>query len=247
MSDFQETSRIALAHAPTLLAKWLPGGKLQGPEYISTNPTRSDRQPGSFKTNTLTGKWGDFATGEAGGDLISLRAYLEGVSQVEALKLVADEVGATPVPKAPMPQPEQHPVLPIPGDAPKAQPHPRLGKPDNTWCYKDEKGQRLFFVCRFPLEDGGKAILPLTYWPDGWRWKALPAPRPLYGLDRLTAKLDATVLVVEGEKAADAAQKLFPGVVAVASPGGSKAASKADWEPLKGRDVVIWPDHDQPG
>ena len=247
MNEFSETSRLALAQAPALLARWLPGGKQQGQEYLSTNPTRNDRRPGSFKVNTATGLWGEFATGEAGGDLISLRAYLDGISQGEALRLVADEVGATPPPKTPRPQPEQLPMLPIPDNPPKAQPHPRLGKPDQSWCYRNEKGERLFYVCRFQLEGGGKAIMPLTYWPDGWRWKALPAPRPLYGLDRLAAKPEAPVLVVEGEKAAEAAQRLFPELVAVTSPGGSKAAGKADWGPLKGRGITIWPDHDQPG
>ena len=245
--DFQVTARAALANAPALLAKWLPGGKLQGQEYLSTNPTRADHTPGSFKVNTATGKWGEFATGEAGGDLISLRAYLDGINQVEALKRVADELGTSPVPKAPKPRIELSPVLPIPDSAPKAQPHPRLGKPDQSWCYRNEKGDRFFYVCRFQLEGGGKAILPLTYWSNGWQWKALPAPRPLYCLDRLTVRPNAPVLVVEGEKAADAAQNIFPDLVVVTSPGGSKAVSKASWGPLKGREVTIWPDHDQPG
>src|SRR4029077_19921619 len=30
-------------------------------------------------------------------------------------------------------------------------------------------------------------------------------------------------------------------------PGGSKAAVQADWTPLNGREVVIWPDADDPG
>jgi putative DNA primase/helicase len=55
------------------------------------------------------------------------------------------------------------------------------------------------------------------------------------------------VLIVEGEKAADAAQKLFPDCVAITSPGGSGAAGKTDWRPLKDRRVAIWPDHDKPG
>ncbi len=53
--------------------------------------------------------------------------------------------------------------------------------------------------------------------------------------------------VSEGEKAADTAQRIFPDHVAVTSPGGAKAAGKADWGPLAGRRVVIWPDNDEPG
>ena len=97
-----------------------------------------------------------------------------------------------------------------------------------------------------------KTIMPLSYCEDdagrrSWRWLHLPAPRPLYGLDRLALRPDAPVLLVEGEKTADAAAKLFPDHVAVTSSGGSNAAGKADWSPLSGRHVVIWPDHDEPG
>ncbi len=73
------------------------------------------------------------------------------------------------------------------------------------------------------------------------------APTPLYGLDRLAARPDAPVLVVEGEKAADAAAVLFPGRVAVAWQGGTPAVGKADWTPLRGRPVAVWPDADKPG
>jgi putative DNA primase/helicase len=55
------------------------------------------------------------------------------------------------------------------------------------------------------------------------------------------------MLVVEGEKSADAANTLFPDWVAVTSQGGSKAVGKADWTSLRGRSVMIWPDHDDPG
>ena len=53
--------------------------------------------------------------------------------------------------------------------------------------------------------------------------------------------------VVEGEKSADSAAKLFPELVATTPPHGSKSPHKADWSPLKGRHVVVWPDNDEPG
>ena len=53
------------------------------------------------------------------------------------------------------------------------------------------------------------------------------------------------VFIVEGEKAADVAREV--GLVATTSPHGSKSAGKADWSPVAGRDVVILPDHDDPG
>jgi hypothetical protein len=55
------------------------------------------------------------------------------------------------------------------------------------------------------------------------------------------------VVIVEGEKCADAAESVFPFSVVITSPGGSKATKKVDWSPLKGRRVLIWPDADQAG
>ena len=56
--------------------------------------------------------------------------------------------------------------------------------------------------------------------------KAFPTPRPLYNLDKLAERPDDWILVVEGEKTADAAAELFPDHVAMTSPGGAKAAAK---------------------
>ena len=47
---------------------------MEGHEYVARNPTRADRRPGSFKINLRTGRWADFATGDKGGDPVSLAA-----------------------------------------------------------------------------------------------------------------------------------------------------------------------------
>jgi hypothetical protein len=60
---------------------------------VVLNPIRADRRLGSFKINVRTGRWADFATGDKGGDPVSLVAYLEGVSQVEAARLLGRMLG----------------------------------------------------------------------------------------------------------------------------------------------------------
>jgi hypothetical protein len=47
----------------------------------------------SFKVNRFNGRWCDFATGDKGGDVVSLVAYLEGVSQGEAARRLARMLG----------------------------------------------------------------------------------------------------------------------------------------------------------
>ncbi len=144
-------------------------------------------------------------------------------------------------------------VTPVPADAPPMPAaHPKFGKPSTRWPYRDASGALLFGVCRFDPDGERKQFLPLSLWcePSGalrWRWKGVPAPRSLYGLDKLAARSGCSVVICEGEKAADAAAGIFPKSVCVTSPGGSQSALKTDWSPLAGRQVLIWPDTDEPG
>jgi putative DNA primase/helicase len=143
-------------------------------------------------------------------------------------------------------------ISPLPTDAPGLPlAHHKLGKPSGIWPYHDKNGAVLFYVMRFDPLGGQKQFLPLTLWdtPKGlhWHWKGLPGPRPLYRLDELAARPSDPVIVCEGEKAADAAARIFPDHVATCSPNGASAANSADWSPLAGRRVVIWPDADEPG
>jgi hypothetical protein len=62
----------------------LPKGKWRGREWVALNPTRDDRNLGSFLINCINGKWQDFAIGKGGNDLIGLTAYIKGISLVEA-------------------------------------------------------------------------------------------------------------------------------------------------------------------
>jgi hypothetical protein len=94
--NFEAINEAALRALPTLLARWLPGGKRIGKEYIALNPTRADRHPGSFKVVIVghrAGVWADFATGDRGGDPISLAAYLFDLRQGEAARKLAEMLG----------------------------------------------------------------------------------------------------------------------------------------------------------
>jgi putative DNA primase/helicase len=122
------------------------------------------------------------------------------------------------------------------GITPK-RPNPPTKGAESVWHYSDD-----FIVCRFP----GKKIRPLWWSGNRWEWKAPPAPRPLLNLNQLRSRT-GTVLVVEGEKAADAAAKLYPNAVVTTWPSGCKAINKADWSPLTSRRVILWPDADAVG
>ena len=82
--DFSRIASAAQPYLPVLCARWLPGGRREGSEWVCRNPTRTDRRAGSFKINLQSGRWADFATGDRGGDAVSLAAYLHGRSQFDA-------------------------------------------------------------------------------------------------------------------------------------------------------------------
>jgi hypothetical protein len=91
--DFAKINTAALAAFPAVLKRLLPDGKNNGRELVALNPRRADKCFGSFKINRYNGRWCDFATGDKGGDPISLVAYLAGVSQVKAARLLARMLG----------------------------------------------------------------------------------------------------------------------------------------------------------
>lgn len=136
-------------------------------------------------------------------------------------------------------------------------------KPDYAsalWVYRDAEGKPLMARFRVKEPNGKKTILPFTYgrrvWTDkagnrqdktGWHVKEGKIPLPLYGLDHLARHPEWPVLIVEGEKAAEAARLLFTDYVVMTSQGGCNGAYRNDWIVLSGRKVTIWPDADQAG
>lgn len=144
-------------------------------------------------------------------------------------------------------------VMPVPVDAPKPPAaHPKHGTPSKRYPYLAQDGRVNFYHDRYNKPEGEKKqFSPLTLWQKGskyqWRFKVPPGLRPLYGLPSLMQYPVAKCWFVEGEKAAEALQKLMPDQPILCWQGGSQAVEKSDYTPLAGRDCVIWPDYDLPG
>ncbi len=270
--DFAAIKTRADPFIVEILEELSPDGELRGSEYFMYNPHRDDGELGSFKYNIDNNKYGDFVDDEVRGyDIIALAAFLLGVTQSAAAQKILEiverlesegnavpEAGpatskARPKRKRKPSKPASTAIVPIPGDAP-APPseHPIQGKPSACYHYHDASGQTACLIYRFDPPGQDKTIRPLTYRRDEvgkylWDWLGLDGARPLYNLYELVQRPDAPVLVVEGEKSADAARSLFPDRVVVTTAGGSGAAEKSDLSPLKGRSILIWPDNDGPG
>lgn len=249
--DFDGLARQLLASAESHLASWLPAGRKRGNAWVAGDLSGAAGQ--SLKINLSNGAWSDFATGDHGSDLISLYAAIHGLSMGEAHRQLGGEskpaarVNGTHRP-APPAEPARRVVTPVPeASADCACVHPHLGKPSHRWTYFDGNGEVLGYVARYDPAGERKQIIPWTWDGDAWGMGQWPAPRPLYGLQELAARPDAAVLVVEGEKAADAARRFATPYAVVTWPAGAMAVDKADWTPLTGRKVLLWPDADEPG
>lgn len=111
--------------------------------------------------------------------------------------------------------------------------------------YNDANGNELFRRVRLKHGDE-KHMRPIRR--DGLRYQVGEPPasapgKPLYVPPYPLVETDP-VFVVEGEACADALAKV--GLTATTS-GSASSANAADWTPLRGRSVVVWPDHDRAG
>ena len=318
------------------IERLLPGGKWQGNEYVVLNSTRNDTKPSSFSINGNTGKWGEFATGDVGNDLIGLTVYIKRISNVEACFYIGvprpdnikaksniiefqkipvilastitdgetlnatqgnlnthreaeedieieysqkeiedaletsnediEQEDSTPAGKAQ--QIESVPQIIVTSDTESL---PQKPVPEFTedfigrrtkdrfkggvltfYRYYSSKGVPVGCVVRCDMNIEGdkvKSFAQFSYdrikerWQSSWSGEG----KPLYSLPEIVTRLDAPVMIVEGEKTAEAAKLLFPDYVITTSCMGAASPRSSNWSFLRGRDVIIAPDNDVTG
>lgn len=125
--------------------------------------------------------------------------------------------------------------------------------PVKHWKYFNADGELMFAVHRYDSFEG-KVIRPYSVqdrngnhvWGQGLGGLY---PLPMYNLTEVLARPTDKVLIVEGEKACDAAKTIpeLADFVVLAYQGGAKTWKKTDWSPLKGRSIFLWPDNDDAG
>lgn len=185
---FQDLAQALLQQAHTLVPEWLPDGDVRGREYVCGD--LKGGKGGSCSVNLETGRWGDFNTGEQGGDLLSLYAAIEGLTPAKAAVQVArayglEDVAGLVMTGAPAAAPAPRPVRPpLPAAAPKAASdegwktvapvpahavaptfrHHHRRPEDIEHKAEYRTGELLHgYVVRFRTSDGGKDTLPYTW------------------------------------------------------------------------------------
>jgi predicted P-loop ATPase len=238
--DFQQLKDSIQNNLGYIISDLCPGGKLIGREYVAA--TIHGGVGKSFSFNIETGLWSDFSADQKGGDVISLKAAQDNITQIEAARLIMEKYTTMDSDVKPIiKKPEVAIIPPPPNIAP-----PDLTSASMNWKYTDQKGNHLFYVARYNHPDGSKSFAPFSW--DGSKWikRAYPAPRPMYKLSVLYKS--SNVLITEGEKACDAAQQIVEDkYVCVSWSNGAQSWNKTDWSPLRNKNVLIWPDSDKTG
>jgi 5S rRNA maturation endonuclease (ribonuclease M5) len=223
----KRTDRDALIHALETAGAVIRGTTVKCPFHDDSSPSgsiwRDDAGVWRFKCHGCD--WG--------GDVYDVEAKAAGKSTEHYLR----DLRQVDTPKAPAKRPERQPsVLAI-----QAAHSRDLAA---TYTYTNpETGAPDLIVLRIEPQDGRKRF---SQWrPDGTGFvnEAPPKPWPLYNRSRV--KQADRVVVVEGEKSVHALQDI--GVVATTSPCGAGKAAHADWTPLAGKSVIVWPDNDDNG
>lgn len=245
------------------------GLKLQkdGREYVACCPFHSEDTPSFtiFRGKDGVARFHCFGCPEHG-DVLDFVQKIKGVDLKAAIAILGGgKAGPNVAPRQVQVRDIYAGIVPLdppreiePGQRVKLYNPKRADDPKRAWgsfvptlihpyCRAD--GSLFGYVLRHDLGDGDKET-PMVMWvrlPSGdecWSRFPFPKPRPLYGLETLR---DARqVIVVEGEKCRDALAAETGRIVA-SWAGGTQGVKHADWSPLAGRNVVIWPDFDGPG
>lgn len=124
--------------------------------------------------------------------------------------------------------------------------------PSMVFPYRNADGSVMGYVLRQEMQYGKKET-PMVMFCDipeqglAWCRFPFPRPRPVYNLDKIASRPDAQVILVEGEKCADALGRFLPNKLVSTWAGGTYGIRHTDWSPMAGRSIVIWPDADAPG
>lgn len=179
------------------------------------------------------------------GDGFKLIQNVNRCTFLEAVELVSNVIGycsASGAPNGRVATPAQ--VTPL-----RAMPKGDLGH--DLFVYENADGMPVIYAQRINLRDGDKTFRQWGRTADGTGWQQnlnhAPKPRPLYRLQAILAGIQHMIIMHEGEKAGEAAVKAgLPGVHTT-TLGGASNPKHTDFSPLKGRDVVICRDNDEPG
>lgn len=244
-----------------VLQRLRPEGRVDGGRFKLASMEGGAGSSTDF--NLQNTKWGDWSnSGTAHGEgLISFAQATLKCTAAQAVKFLIDEkfLDSKDAKKSLNDADGDPLVLPIPEE--KASWEYVLeqdilrkdrGIINGHWTYKDVDGALLGYKYRVDGRNTTKEVYTLSFRAQsGWTKKAWQKKLvPLYGMEKLRGSPTVRIMLVEGEKAADAAQELLGARWKVLAFSGVSAShdlwmpDEKFWEDCE---VVLWPDNDQAG
>ena len=220
------------------------------------SPGHEDRKP-SCSVQVESGQWFCHGCGEGGGVVKWLR-LTRGLPGPEALE-TARRLGLAPQPRDARHKsrvngglqsaPNGHRPYRQPSSVEAAPPATLPSRCAACYRYRTPDGTEYARVYRDPANRPGRKADPYTLRARGphagtWTHRA-PQNRWPYRVEDLSESVP--VVIVEGEKCADALAGLAEGFGVLSWLGGSGAVLRTSWDALSGREVILWPDADDPG
>ena len=119
-----------------------------------------------------------------------------------------------------------------------------LGEIVATYDFTDEHSKLLYQECRFDPKD---FRLRRPDGNGGWVWSLGDVRHVFYHLPKLLQQFGSPIIIHEGPGCVDAAMQAGLTGLHTSTCGGSNGVRKTDFCATANRDVVILPDHDEPG
>lgn len=220
-----------------------------GKEQKAKCPFHKDKTP-SLCVNTKTQLW-KCQAGCGGGSVIDLLAMFKGVRPIDIIKEYADKY------KEGKPEPYRPTTArkldrkPEPVEEEQPKQSPSDSKIVAIYDYKNMKGELVYQAVRLEpksfrqrrINPEHDSLEPESISNPHWLWNMEGVERVIYNLPKVMKS--QSVWVVEGEKDADTLGKL--GIVATCNVGGAGKWLEAYGDYLKGKEVVLCGDADEPG
>ena len=234
VASIEEIRSQLLNRIPSVLRYLLPNGVARNHVFYigDVDGTKGESLKIELK-GPKAGLWNDFAT-EEGGDIIALWARKKNFNtRSDFPKLMEDIQNWLGI---------YVPFQNIQNNLEKKAPaNDDLGEATAKWDYTNKDGKVIATVFRYDPKGKSKQFRP---YDANKKINKAPNSRPLYNLVGITAS--ERIILVEGEKCAQAL--IDKGICTTTAMFGATAPlDKTDWSPLKGKDIIIWPDNDTPG
>lgn len=248
-----------------ILLETYPNGKVRGNDFFIGSLAGEAGESLKININQNSPEFmrgQDFNGGEGVGGIVKILMAARGMRLPQIKELFGSYIGDDTVPRAPI-----NPAwrtesglnlnkIPV-GNGAQQQANSTPQEPtvekvridintahNGQWDYISRDGEVLVTVRRYDI-DGKKEFRP---WIPGVSYPKAPDVRPLYNIPYILE--EQRVVWVEGEKCAQAL--IDAGITATCTLGGAgaltrKNVDKFDFTPLRGKDLVIWPDNDDAG